>query len=429
MTPDPPFRQVVAELLIRGSIGAFAHSFWDLQIQTGSRVPPGPCFLYGNHSNNFDPFLVNMFTDLGTASSGVMTMEYLESGPLAIVFGWLGLEGTRKRVPEPHLIRRIHRMLDSGRRVLIYPEGGRRWSGRPGSWIESTAKLFLRTGVPVYPVLTHASYVSWPRWARWPRPANVRIDVLPAVDLSDVSATEEAIERLSRPIDIDENTVPEELRPAWAFRPAEGIERLLYRDPVTGSFDALRSADGTSIMGPDGRIRWTMLPDSRLLDPETGRISTTAQVYDAISSLPIESDSDGVITRTQADVRRTERIPRTGRNAKSAGRDADDRDDLPFPSAPDSSGASGVDIRLRPDGIGIGSHHVSLSDIDYIGLERNDILWIQSGEHRCELHFNSGGSVLAFHDTMLRLSADINPDETRPDSGAREPLATPSESA
>lgn len=134
----------------------------------GAELPAGPCFIYGNHSGNYDPFIYNAFTKLGQATTGVMTMEYLESGPIASLFKAVGIQGTRKRVPEPHLIRRIYAMLNAGRSVVIFPEGGRRWDGRPAPWIESTAKLFMRAGVPVYPVEIIGSYVAWPRWAPWP---------------------------------------------------------------------------------------------------------------------------------------------------------------------------------------------------------------------------------------------------------------------
>ncbi len=160
-----------------------------------------------------------------------MTMEYLESGPIAKLFQAAGIVGTRKRVPEPHLIRRIMRMLDAGRRVVIFPEGGRRWDGRPAPWIDSTAKLFMRAGAPVYPVEIIGSYVGWPRWAPWPRPAHIKLKVHPAVDFSDNPTLKTALDRLKSPISADENVVPEDIRPAWAWRPASGIDRLLYRDP------------------------------------------------------------------------------------------------------------------------------------------------------------------------------------------------------
>ena len=123
-SPSPPVRQVAAELAFRSTLVSFCRLYWDLELMDGAELPAGPCFIYGNHSGNYDPFIYNAFTKLGQATAGVMTMEYLESGPIASLFKAVGIQGTRKRVPEPHLIRRIYAMLNAGRRVVIFPEGG-----------------------------------------------------------------------------------------------------------------------------------------------------------------------------------------------------------------------------------------------------------------------------------------------------------------
>lgn len=345
----------------------------------GHELPPGPCFIYGNHSGNYDPFIYNAFTRLGESTAGVMTMEYLESGPVAGLFQAVGIQGTRKRVPEPHLIRRIYEMLNAGRRVVIFPEGGRRWDGRPAPWIESTAKLFMRAGAPVYPVEIIGSYVAWPRWAPWPRPAHVKVKVHAPVDFSDKPTLEEGLRRLKAPISADETLVSESVRPAWAFRPAVGLDRLLYRDPSTGEFGGVKVETGWKVSMDGGSTLWRVLPDSRLQsDPDSEPVST-ADLYETIREMPLLTASSTPLLSMRASTwisgQGKERLWQT--------------------------------IALYSDRIEWGKQVIPMESITYMGVERSDRLWLMKGSEQLNAYFPTG-SVLAWYDTLGRLAPHIN---------------------
>ena len=348
-------------------------------MQGGTELPPGPCFVYGNHSGNYDPFIYNAFTALGESTAGVMTMEYLDSGPVAALFKATGIQGTRKRVPEPHLIRRIYEMLDAGRRVVIFPEGGRRWDGRPAPWIESTAKLFMRAGAPVYPVEIIGSYVAWPRWAPWPRPAHVKLKVHPAVDFSDRPPLDEGLRRLKAPISADETVVSESVRPRWAFRPATGIDRLLYRDPETGEFGGFHVPDGWHVTSHAGETRWRVLPDSRLLGAPGAQPVSTADLYEKIRSLELPAGTSTPILTARASTW--------------------------------LSGQEGMrtwqTLHMFSDRVVWGDVVLPLESIQYMGLERSDRIWLMSGDQQRNAYFPAG-SVLAWYDTLGRLAPHIN---------------------
>jgi len=366
-------------MAFRSTLIPFSRICWDLELLDGQELPPGPCFVYGNHSGNYDPFIYNAFTRLGQATAGVMTMEYLESGPVASLFKAVGIQGTRKRVPEPHLIRRIYEMLDAGRRVVIFPEGGRRWDGRPAPWIESTAKLFMRAGAPVYPVEIIGSYVAWPRWAPWPRPAHVKVKVHPAVDFSDKPSLEEGLRRLKEPIAADETVVPEHVRPRWAFRPAVGIDRLLYRDPETGVFGGVQVDGGRYVRMGAQRSRWRVLPDSRLSRNPDAEPVSTADLYETICSLPLPDGNSAPILTMRA----------------------------PTWFSGQAGDKSVCDLALYRDRVVWGDVVIPLEDIQYMGLERSDRLWIMSGDLQRNAYFQQG-SVLAWYDTLGRLAPHIN---------------------
>lgn len=360
---------------------------WSSRVVEGrDKLLEGSSFLYGNHSNNFDPFMVNWDLPLGRCSSGVLTAEYMQRGPVAAAFRGIGLLSTRKRVPEPFLVGRILRLLRDGRNVLIYPEGGRRWDGRPGRWIESTAKLFSRSAFPVRPVVTHGSYVAWPRWADWPRPARIRVHVLDAVNFDGCTTTEEAMARLSAPIAIDENEPPDEVRPRRAYRPADGIHRLLYRDPETGENDGLFTDDGYRIRNRAGTIDWTMHPDSRIEDRAGGRMLLTGDLYREIRSLPLDTPPGHPIVENRVEARRAAALP--------------------------LEPAVRALASLYPDHVRVdtpsGITEFPLEDVLFTGIERNYKLQLTLRDEIVELAFTGSGSALQWDDTINRLKTAPN---------------------
>ncbi len=374
-SPGPS--HAAAEVLLRATVCAASRIAWDVTIRGQEWLPEGPCFLYGNHSNNYDPFILNRFTEWGEATTGVMTMEFAGRGLVGSIFRATGVIGTHKSVPEPHLVRRIHRMLDEGRRVVIFPEGGRRWDGRPAPWIAATAKLFWRMGVPVYPVRIHGSYVSWPRWARWPRPARVTVQPLPAIDFTGCQTLQHALDRLKEPISECEDAPggSHGCAPAWSYRPADGFNRLAYRCPTTGAFNAVRSPDGRRIEDGAGVARWTMQHDSTLVDAN-GDVVPSGDFREIARRMPLSPEGNGALIRHDAWVRT---------NGLQSGR-----------------------AELYTDRVRLGDFTIPVEKIRYMGLERSDRIWLVDNERHVYSRFPDSCSTLAWYDTLLRINPEIN---------------------
>ncbi len=335
--------------------------------------------------------MLNAFRSIHDSTAGVMTMEYLASHPLAPLFRKLDIMGTRKHVPEPNLIRGIYKFLDRGKAVVVYPEGGRRWDGKPASWITSTAKLFSRAGVPVYPVITHGSYVGWPRWARYPRRANIQLEILPPVAVDRSTPVEVALERLQNPIAIDENIVSKEIQPKRAYRPAEGIGKLLYRDPKSGVLDALLTKDGSRIMSRSGGIDWTMLADSRIRDNADGSLFTTGECYERIRTGFIQDLDTGLTFELTADVSGTMCLP--GHRERS-----------------ESFTETDATVCFNHDHLLIRGEKVvaiPLDRIRYAGTERNNKLVVTLDNGSVSFLFRSSGSPLMLYDAIIARSPDL----------------------
>ena len=265
---------------------------------------------------------------------------------------------------------------------MIYPEGGRRWSGRPIPWIESTAKIFIKTGVPIYPIVTYGSYVSWPRWATYPRPAKIRIEVREPFVFERKTPFKEALNQLKAPIDFDETIVPDDIKPRWAYKPAAGIHRLLYRDPETGASDGIYTPDGTYVVNRAGTLRYKMLPDSLLLDEKTGDLVSTADLHEQIRELPLDADQDGRILSNKVQLHVEDAFPRL-----------DAIGDVTASLYDDAVLLKGKNIERR----------VGLESIYLPGVERNSKLQLFTKNDMVQLTFKYGGSALQWQETITRM--------------------------
>lgn len=373
-----------AEIVIRLGIQSFSRVMWRPEVINRGRFLnlEKPCFVYGNHSQNFDPFILNMFTHWNNSTAGVLTQEYFRGKIMNAGMRGISLIPTKKHVPEPHIIRQIFQQIKYERSFLIYPEGGRRWAGLPIPWIESSAKIFTKLGVPVYPIVTHGSYISWPRWAKYPRPAKLKLQVFDPLYFDKKTPLSEVVAKLKAPLDIDENIVPDELKPKWAYRPADGIHRLLYRDLESGKNGGIFTTDGTYVENSAGTIRYKMLPDSTLLDEKSGEVFTTGGLYTKITNMPIESDDQGVVIRETVDLREELSFP----------------DLIPYGKAEITLYDDAVRIKAKDYNATLG-----LEKILYVGTERNSKAQLFLKDKMIQFNFLGAGSALQWQDTILRM--------------------------
>ena len=367
---------------------------WRPKLSDNSKRLPltEPCFVYGNHSHNYDPFILNLFTQWGHGTTGVLTQEYFRGKLSGALMRDIRLIPTRKHIPEPHLIRKLFKKIENNERIVIYPEGGRRWDGRPLPWIESTAKIFIKSGIPIFPISTLGSYIAWPRWAKYPRPARMRITCHEPFVFDRKAPFEEALAKLKAPIDFDESIVPDELKPKWAYRPADGIHRLLYRDPETGNNGELYTTDGTYVQNKAGTLRYKMLPDSTLLDEKTSEIFTTPELYEKVKQLPLQTNQNGALIENQVTLHLEEQFP----ELKAFGT---------------------VKATLYPDAVhlkgDLADFQISLQDLLHAGIERSSKLQLFQKDRMLQLSFPfEGGSALHWQDVFYRLKKQDNQPST-----------------
>lgn len=254
----------------------------------------GPCFIYANHSNNLDPFLINHeMTREPTA--GVMTRYQFFNTLPRIFMSSIGVVPTSKYVPDPGVIRKVIQMVDQNRMIMIFPEGGRRWDGRPKPLIEATLKLFWKMRIPVHAVQIHGSYLAWPRWADRPRRNSMELHWMTPLNPADFRNYDSFAETCRKQIHFDENDPPATALPYSAYKPALGIQRLLYRCPESGIPDTIYTPDGRSVRSrKSDKFFYHMDKNSRLVNSE-GTEFSLVEFYDRINKMPMPEDSQSTI--------------------------------------------------------------------------------------------------------------------------------------
>jgi 1-acyl-sn-glycerol-3-phosphate acyltransferase len=253
----------------------------------------GPCFIYGNHSNYFDPFFLNVgMTKEPTA--GVMTRDQFHKTLPRVFMDSIGIVPTSKYVPEPGIVRSVIRMIEQKRMIVIFPEGGRRWDGKPKPLIETTLKLFWKMKIPVHPVQIHGSYLGWPRWADKYRKGSVEVRFLKPIHASGFESYDTFAEHCRELIAFEEYDPPLEARPQSCSKPASGIQRFLYRCPDTGVSGSVFTPDGENVYSRSSPMSYTMDVNSRLIDSD-GQSHSIIRMFEKINEMPMELLRDDLV--------------------------------------------------------------------------------------------------------------------------------------
>ena len=346
----------------------------------------GPCFIYGNHSNYFDPFMINVgMTEEPTA--GVMTRDQFHKTLPRIFMDSIGIVPTSKYVPEPGIVRDVIRMIQQERMIVIFPEGGRRWDGRPKPFIETTLKLFWKMGIPVHPVQLHGSYLSWPRWADNYRRSSVENRWLKPLIPSEFESFEEFSKTCKELFSFDEYYPPETVDIHSVSKPASGIQRLLYRCPKSGETGSIYSPDGNSVYSRTSDLSYKMNKWSRLVDTH-GEEHSIVKMFDEIKELPMEMDKESVL------------LKKLGCHIYIVNKQHE-RIDI----------GSGY-CELKPQNLFISSgsqrFDVALDDIHYLSVEQNHKITLTTTDHTFQISLD-GESALQWQIYIRRLQKGIEP--------------------
>lgn len=155
----------------RATFGTALRLWFRLRVE--GQLPAGPCVLAANHTSFLDPLV------LGAAQPRrivyLMTEVVWRSPAFGWFYRWSRAIPLRTRGGNRDALRAARAVLQQGRVVGIFPEGGLSRDGRLMVGSPGAVSLALQAGVPIVPVGIVGAHAAMPPGAVWPRPRRIRV--------------------------------------------------------------------------------------------------------------------------------------------------------------------------------------------------------------------------------------------------------------
>lgn len=150
-----------AELIVR--------SLWMLRVEGAERVPrSGAAIFISNHESYLDP-VVNGVATRDRQVGFLAKIELFGFSPFGRLIRSFGAIPLKER-SDMAAMRAAIAELQTGRCIVVYPEGGRSSDGEVGPFQRGVALIVRRTKVPVVPMAVSGPYRVWPPWRTLPMP-------------------------------------------------------------------------------------------------------------------------------------------------------------------------------------------------------------------------------------------------------------------
>ena len=148
----------------------------------GPQPPATACVFAANHTSFLDPLLLG--AALPTRLVYLMTEVVWRSPRMGWFYRWNQAIPLSVRGGNRQALRDARVVLQQGRSIGIFPEGGISRDGLPMLGSPGAVSLVLHAGVPIVPVGIVGAYDALPPWASVPRPRRIVVrfgePILPA---------------------------------------------------------------------------------------------------------------------------------------------------------------------------------------------------------------------------------------------------------
>lgn len=150
-------------------------ALWRLRSYHTERIPAeGGVLLTANHQSYLDPLMIGLAIP-HRQPHFVARRSLFRFGPFATIIRWLNAHPIDRERGDIGALRLVLRMLHEGKPVVIFPEGTRSTTGRPGTIKDGATRIAERAGVPILPVLVEGGGLAWPRRNPLPQPRPINI--------------------------------------------------------------------------------------------------------------------------------------------------------------------------------------------------------------------------------------------------------------
>lgn len=223
----------------------YLESLADIKVeQNDTMLIKSPYLILPNHSNNLDPFLVNIYVN--RPIEYVTSDEYFRKFMTRNLLKYTGAIPKRKFIKDTAVIKEIILRVKKDKVIGIFPEGRRNWDGRTEKLIESTAKLIKLLKIPVVLTTLKGAYLSYPRWAKHSRWGKINISyklILTPEEIKEMSSPD-IYQYLQNEFCYDEyNYQDSEMNIYQGKKLAENLETFLFICPNCLSVSSLTSKD------------------------------------------------------------------------------------------------------------------------------------------------------------------------------------------
>lgn len=153
--------------LVVWGLRGFFRLFYRFHIEYACESYPQGAIIAPNHASFLDPPVVAAAcredvyflarSSLFRKTWWAWVLQHLHSHPI---------EGSLQDLSS---LRSVIELLRQGKKVVLFPEGGRTETGELQSVKMGVAMLSLRAGVPIIPVFIQGTFEAWPRHSFWPK--------------------------------------------------------------------------------------------------------------------------------------------------------------------------------------------------------------------------------------------------------------------
>ena len=162
---------------MRGSLFLAMRILFRIEHHGMENIPAhGPLIITPNHVTYFDPFWVSVRIYRAVR---FMAWDKIFAIPIAgALFRWLGAFPVNLEAPEFGAYKNALTILQKQEALMIFPEGGRSPDGTLMPFKEGAARLALKTGASILPVLVEGGEHVWSPKMLIPRPGKVMVNYL-----------------------------------------------------------------------------------------------------------------------------------------------------------------------------------------------------------------------------------------------------------
>ncbi len=155
---------------------AVARSFYDFRVIGEENLKlAGPALIVANHVSFLDPPFIGQAFD---EPLYFFARKSLFDHPMAgkLLRSWQTIPVDKDK-PDASSLKSTIRLLKSGKKILMFPEGTRSLDGKPQKAEAGVGLFIAKSSAPVLPVRIYGSYEAYPRGAKFLRPARIRLVV------------------------------------------------------------------------------------------------------------------------------------------------------------------------------------------------------------------------------------------------------------